>query len=206
MDQSLDFNAYEVRANSTMRSEIETLPKTVLIPKQRSKPSSPVKNNLSAVHEYLERQGRNELINLATEIAYNGTNIAFVFYENQIRRLMEESPHQDRRLEVLRAYCVGQPREMINLFFAPFKSMTTEQGIDRALDRLRQRYGVSGGFLSEPKVLEIRKGSKITHSITSLKSFNEDLNTLKVFAYAHDQAKSFQENYCSTPQTVCQAI
>ena len=175
MDQSLDFNAYEVRANSTMRSEIETLPKTVLIPKQRSKPLSPVKNNLSAVHEYLVRQGRNEYINLASQIAYNRNNIAFVFYENQIRRLMEESPLQDRRLEVLRASCVGQPREIINLFFAPFKSMTTEQRIDRALDRLRQRYGVSGGFLSEPMVLEIRKGSKVTHIITLLKSFNEDL-------------------------------
>ena len=92
-----------------MRSEIETLPKTVLIPKQRSKPSSPVKNNLSAVHEYLERQGRNEYINLASQIAYNGTNIAFVFYENQIRRLMEESPHQDR----CSRYCV--PLVLVNL-------------------------------------------------------------------------------------------
>ena len=46
--------------------------KLCLIPKQRSKPSSPVKNNLSAVHEYLERQGRNEYINLASQIAYDG--------------------------------------------------------------------------------------------------------------------------------------
>ena len=101
-DQSLQFNACEVKANSTMRSKIETLPKTVLTPKQHSKPSSPVKNNLSAVHNYLERQGRNEYINLASQIAYNGTNIAFVFYENQIRRLMEESPHQDQRLDLVR--------------------------------------------------------------------------------------------------------
>ena len=84
--------------------------------------------------------------------------------------------------------------------------MTTEQRIDRALDRWRQRYGVCGGFLSEPKVLEIRKGSKITHSITSLKSFNEDLNTLEVFAYAHDQAKKLSGKLLSTPQTVYQAI
>ena len=118
MDQSLDFNAYKIRANSMTRSEIETLPKTVLTPKQRSKPSSlSVKNIMSNVHEYLERQERNEYINLASQIAYNGNNSAFVFHENQIRRLMEESHHQNRRLEVLRASCVGQPREMINLFF-----------------------------------------------------------------------------------------
>ena len=54
---------------------------------------------------------------------------------------------------------------------------------------IRCKRWVSGGFLSEPKVLDICKGSKITHSITSLKPFNKDLNMLEVFAYAHDQEK-----------------
>ena len=36
----------------------------------------------SAVYHYLERQGRNEYINLASQIGYNGVNIAFVFFEN----------------------------------------------------------------------------------------------------------------------------
>ena len=90
---------------------------------------------------------------------------------------MNESPHEERRLEVLRASCVGQPREMVNLFFAPLRGITTSQRIERALDRLRQRYGVSGGFVSEPKVIEIRHGIKVNHTIASLKAFNEDLNT-----------------------------
>ena len=64
--------------------------------------------------------------------------------------------------------------------------MSTSERIERALDRLRQRYGVSG-FLSEPKVLEIRNGARVTHTVSSLKSFNEDLNALAVFAYAHDK-------------------
>ena len=42
----------------------------------------------SALHSYLERQGRNEYINLASQVGYDGTNIAFVFFENQVRRLM----------------------------------------------------------------------------------------------------------------------
>ena len=37
---------------------------------------------------YLDRQGRNEYITLASQIAYDGSNIAFGFYENQIRQLM----------------------------------------------------------------------------------------------------------------------
>ena len=143
----------------------------------------------SVVHNYLERQGRNEYINLASQINYDGSNIAFAFYENQIRKLMEESPFGERRLEVLRASCVGEPREMVNLFFAPFKNMTTQQRIDRALERLRQRYVVPSGFVSEPKVAEVRNSSEVTHTVSSLKSFYEDLITLEVFAYGHNQVE-----------------
>ena len=49
---------------------------------------------------YLQRQGRSEYINLASQIAYDGADLAFIFYENQIRRLMDESPYDERRLEV----------------------------------------------------------------------------------------------------------
>ena len=87
-------------------------------------------NPNAALNAYLKRQGRNEYINLATQVGYDGANIAFVFFENQVRRLMNESPYDERKLEVLRAVCVGQPREMVNLFCAPMKSMTTAQRID----------------------------------------------------------------------------
>ena len=113
--------------------------------------SGSLNSNELAFHAYLERQGRNEYINLASQIGYNGNNIAFVFYENQIRRLMDESPYDERRLEVLRASCTGQPREMVNLFCVPLKNMDTSTRIEKALERLRQRYGVSGGLTTEPK-------------------------------------------------------
>ena len=54
----------------------------------------------SVFKEYLDRQGRNEYINLASQIGYDGHNIAFVFYENQILKLMSESPCNERRLEI----------------------------------------------------------------------------------------------------------
>ena len=153
-----------------------------------------MRNSVIATNElnwqtYLDRQSRNEYITLASQIAYDGSNTAFVFFENQIRRLMEESPIEERRLEVLRASCVGQPREMVNLFCAPMKNMSTAQRIEKALDRLRQRYGITGGFSSEPKVRAVRHGPKVSFNATSLKSFNEDLNTLEVFAYAHDEVE-----------------
>ena len=153
----------------------------------RHRPIDPGTNSESVLTAYVERQGRNEFINLASQIGFDGGNIAFVFYENQVRRLMDESPHDERRLEILRASCVGEPREMVTLFCAPMKSMTTSQRIEKALDRLRQRYGVSGGLTSEPRVIAIRHGAKISFTSTSLKLFNEDLNTLEVYAYAHDE-------------------
>ena len=67
--------------------------------------------------------------------------------------------------------------------------MTVSKRIERALDRLRQHYGVSGGFVSEPKVVDVRNGPRVTHAVSSLKAFIEDLNTLEVFAYAHDQVE-----------------
>ena len=46
---------------------------------------------------------------------------------------------------------------------------------------------MSGGLTTEPKIIEIRSGSVISFNVASLKQFNEDLNTLEVFAYAHDE-------------------
>ena len=149
--------------------------------------SGSLNSNELTFHAYLERQGRNEYINLASQIGYNGNNIAFVFYENQIRRLMDESPYDERRLEVLRASCTGQPREMVNLFCVPMKNMNTSTRIEKALERLRQRYGVSGGLTTEPKVKAVRNGPKVSHDLNSMKIFNEDLNTLEIFAFAHDE-------------------
>ena len=136
---------------------------------QRPQVNEVANNNDLILRTYLVRQGRNECITLASQIGYDGSNIAFVFYENQIRRLMSESPFEERRLEVLRASCVGQPREMVNLFCVPMKNMSTSRRIEKALDRLRQRYGVSGGLTSEPKVMAVRNGPKVSFTSTSLK-------------------------------------
>ena len=91
----------------------------------------------SVFEKYLERQGRNEFINLVAQIGYGGRNIAVVFYENQIPKLMSESTCDERKLEALRASCSGQPREMVNLFLASMKNMSTSQRIEKAIDRLR---------------------------------------------------------------------
>ena len=61
--------------------------------------------------------------------------------------------------------------------------------IEKVLDRLRQRYGVSGDLSSKPKIIAIRNGQKVLSDLNSLKMYNEDLNTLEIFAMAHDEVK-----------------
>ena len=46
---------------------------------------------------------------------------------------------------------------------------------------------MSEGLTSEPIVKAIRNGAKVAFTSSSLKMFNEDLNILEGFAYAHDE-------------------
>ena len=75
---------------------------------------------------------------------------------------------------------------MVNLFFGPMRGLSTSERIEKALERLSERYGVPGGLTAEPAIVDIRNGSRVLHNIVSLKKFGEDLNTLEVFAYAHN--------------------
>ena len=143
----------------------------------------------SLFEQYLEHRERNEFINIAAHIGFDERNIAFVFFENQVCKLMSENPCDEKKLEVLRALCSGQPRKMVNLFLATMKNVSTSQRIEKAIDRFRQRYGVSGGLTTEPQIIAVGNGPKVTFNSTSLKSFNEDLNTSEVFAYAHDEVE-----------------
>ena len=67
------------------------------------------------------------------------------------------------------------------------RNTRTSRRIERALYRLRQKYSVSGGLTSEPKISKIRTEPRVAISVASLKAFNEDINTLEVYAHAHDE-------------------
>ena len=53
------------------------------------------------------------------------------------------------------------------------ENLTTSQCNEKVLDRLRPRYVVSSRLTSEPKIMD---------SVTVIRSSNEDLNALEVFA------------------------
>ena len=66
-------------------------------------------NNDLILRTYLDRQGRNEYITLASQIGYDRSNIAFVFYENQIRRLMinEREPLRGAETRGIESFVCG---------------------------------------------------------------------------------------------------
>ena len=74
--------------------------------------------------------------------------------------------------------------------------MSTSERIKKALNRLRQRYGVTAGFTSEPKDKAVRHGLKVSFNSASLKMLNEDSNTLEVFAY---MPMTNRESFWPTP-------
>ena len=69
---------------------------------QSNVPVIPLLSESALLQTYLDRQGKNEYVNLVSPIVYDGANLAFVFYENQIRRFVNESPYHEQRFEVLR--------------------------------------------------------------------------------------------------------
>ena len=100
---------------------------------------------------------------------------------------MDESLYDERSLEFLRASCAGQSREMFNLFCVPIKNLDTSTPIEKAHERLMQRNGVPVGLTTETKVTAVRNGPKVSHDLNSMKIFNEDLNTLEIFAFAPNE-------------------
>ena len=106
---------------------------------------------------------------------------------------MSESPGDERWLEVLTVSGIGQPRVMVNFFIVPMRNMSTAQRIEKALYRLRQRYGVFGGLTTEPQRIDICLGPKVMFNIASLKSYNEDG---EVFAYLPDEVEKICGGNC----------
>ena len=90
------------------------------------------------------------------------------YHKNSKLQLSGLKYKKKKRKETFRASCVEKSREMVTHFCAPMKSMTTSQRIEKAVDRLgqrygvidyclrlRQRYSVSGGLTFEPNVIAI---------------------------------------------------
>ena len=119
-------------------------------------------------------------------IGYDGSNMPYVMFKNQIMNLMERCPYPDRKLPLLRAACVRAAAHTITVVIFDTPGFDDEAKISMAFDPLSQRFGVRGGFVNEPEIRQIRNGPKMTStSAAAWKTFKDELTQCFVFAHSY---------------------
>ena len=99
---------------------------------------------------------------------------------------------------------MGQSHEIVNVFSLQMKNVTSMSSrTAKALEWFGQKYGVSGGLTPKLKIIAIQNGPKVLNHLNSLKMYKEDLNTLEIFAVAHDEAENLSRQLFLTLQVVC---
>ena len=129
---------------------------------------------------------RKDFLDEAVLIGYDGTNMPYVMFYNQIMNLMVRCPYSDRKLPILRAACVRSAAQTIGVVISDTPGFNDNTKIAMGLSRLEQRFGRSGGFANEPEVQQIRNGPKLSStSGAAWKSFKDELTQCYVFAHSY---------------------
>ena len=95
-------------------------------------------------------------------IGYDGSNMPYVMFKNQIMNLMERCPYPDRKLPLLRAACVQAVAHTIAVVVSDTPGFDDEAKISMAFDRLSRKFSVQGGFVNKPEIRQIKNGRKMT--------------------------------------------
>ena len=152
-------------------------------------------NNSYHVHPQVKRDteevraldgSRKDFLDEAVLIGFDGTNMPYVMFYNQIMNLMARCPYPDRKLPILRAACVRSAAQTIAVVISDTPGFDDNTKITMGLSRLEQRFGRSGGFVNEPEVRRIRNGPKLSStSGASWKNFKDELTQCYVFAHSY---------------------
>ena len=120
----------------------------------------------------------------AALIGYDGANMPFIFFKNRIYALMDSCPFEGVRLTLLQAACARTAAQTIaNLT----SGLSEKDKIEMSLERLSQRFGVHGGFLSEPEIRKYRYGNKLVSSFANImKKFKDQLDQCLLYARAYN--------------------
>ena len=113
---------------------------------------------MSKDHESL--RSRKDFLDEAVLIVYDGTNMPYVMFYNQIINLLARCPYSDRKLPLLRAACLHTAAQTIAVVISDTPGFDNDAKINMALNRLSQRFGVHGGFVKEPKVQRLEMALK----------------------------------------------
>ena len=148
---------------------------------------SPGSGNLGVEQQncFFEYQNSKTFIDKAALIGYDGTNMPLIFFRNRIKALMNSCPFEGVRLTLLQAACTRTAAQTIANLTCDTPGLSEKDRIEMSLERLSQRFGVRGGFLSEPEIRKYRYGNKLMSlSANVVKEFKDQLHQCLLYAKA----------------------
>ena len=151
---------------------------------------SPSSSNSSADQQncFFEYQNCKTFMDKAALIGYDGANMPFIFFKNCIYALMDSCPFEGVRLTLLQAACARTAAQTIANLTFDTPGLSEKDRIEMSLERLSQRFGVRGGFLSEPEIRKYRYGNKLVSSSANImKEFKDQLDQCLLYARAYNQ-------------------
>ena len=129
-------------------------------------------------------------------IGYDGTNMPYIMFYNQIMNLLYRCYYSDRKLALLRAACVRTAAQTIDVVISDTPGFKDDTKITMASNRLAQRFGVRGSFLNEPEVRKIRNTPKMSNSsVDAWKAFKDELTQCFVFAHSYKQPGQLKSQF-----------
>ena len=147
-----------------------------------------VQSGLTQQDSFFQYQNCRTFIDKASLINYNGSNMPYIFFHNRIKALMDSCPFENSRLTLLQAACVGLAGQNISNLVADTPGLSEARRIEMSLERLSQRFGVRGGFYSEPEIRKFWYGDKLkSDSAFALKEFKDQLSQCLLYAKAYNQ-------------------
>ena len=139
---------------------------------------------------------RKDFLDEAVLIGYNGTNMPYIMLYNQIMNFLNRLYYSDRKLALLRAACVRTAAQTIAYLILDTPGCKDNIKINMALNRLAQRFGVSGGFLNQPEVRKIRSAPKMSNtSVVAWRAFKDELIHCFVFVHSYKQPGQLESRF-----------
>ena len=159
---------------------------------------SPSSGNSSAKQQncFFEYQNCKTFMDKAALIGYDGANMPFIFFRNRIYGLMDSGPFEGARLTLLQAACARTAAQTIANLISDTPGLAEKDRIEMSLERLSQRFGVRGEFLSEPKIRKYRCGNKLVCSSANImKEFKDQLDQCLLHARASNQREKLEGSF-----------
>ena len=159
---------------------------------------SPSSGNSSGEQQncFFEYQNCKTFMDKAALIGYDGANMSFIFFKNCINASMNSCPFEVARLTLLQAACARTAAQTIANLTSDTPGLSEKDRIEMSLERLSQRFGVHGGFLSEPEIMKYRYGNKLVSSFANImKEFKDQLDQCLLYARACNQREKLEGNF-----------